>query len=101
MAAVPEFERVAFSLRPGDISDPFRTAYGWHILRVERKIPLPSFEDSRTSLKNRIAGDQRFEESRHVWIRKLKEDNGYAINEAVWQRVLDRSDSVIGSNAWQ
>lgn len=101
MAAVPEFERVAFSLRPGDISDPFRTAYGWHILRVERKIPLPSFEDSRSSLKNRIAGDQRFEESRHVWIRKLKEDNGYAINEAVWQRVLDRSDSVIGSNAWQ
>lgn len=101
MAGVPEFERVAFSLRPGDISDPFRTAYGWHILRVEKKIPLPSFEDSRSSLKNRIAGDQRFEESRHVWIRKLQEDNGFTTNAAVWERVLGRADSVIVSNAWQ
>jgi len=30
----PEFEAVAFSLKPGEISRPFRTTHGYHILRV-------------------------------------------------------------------
>jgi parvulin-like peptidyl-prolyl isomerase len=32
---VPEFEKTAFSMKAGDISKPFRTDFGWHIIRCD------------------------------------------------------------------
>ena len=37
---VPEFENAAFSTPIGEVSDPVKTRYGWHLIKVTRKMPL-------------------------------------------------------------
>ena len=35
---VPEFENAAFSTPIGGVSDPVKTRYGWHLIKVTRKM---------------------------------------------------------------
>ena len=51
---VPEFEAAAFSMAPGEISDPVKSAFGYHVILVteaEEEV-TESFEDVRESIEN-------------------------------------------------
>ena len=102
MASVPEFERVAFSLqKPGEISDPFQTQYGWHILRLENKIPLPTFEEMSPNLKGRVARDERVQISKQALNQKLKKEFAFTENEAVKLKVFALADTSLVKGKWR
>jgi peptidyl-prolyl cis-trans isomerase C len=54
---VPEFAEAAFRLDKGQISDPIKTQFGWHIIQVEDKRikPTPTYDQVKGQLQNYIA----------------------------------------------
>ena len=70
---VPEFESVAFSLKNvNDISDPFLTDYGWHVIKLIEKNPIGSFSDVESELKKMVEKDSRSELSQQALFEKLR-----------------------------
>ena len=54
---VPEFAEAAFKLDKGKVSEPVKTQFGWHIIKVEDKRvrPTPTFEQVKPQIENYVA----------------------------------------------
>jgi peptidyl-prolyl cis-trans isomerase SurA len=90
---IPEFEAQAFALKnDGDFSTPFKTPYGWHIVkRLSYKAP-PDFEEAKADLKAKIARDSRAEVTRRKFLTDLRGEyhyKEYPKNIAALDKVVD------------
>jgi foldase protein PrsA len=72
---VTEFDDVAFTLPVNEISDPVKTEYGYHIIKVEEKKEAKeaNFDDSKTEIKNTLI-EQKLETEYSTWLENKKQD---------------------------
>ncbi len=71
---VPRFEEEMNKLQPGEISQPFRTRFGWHIVQVMSR---RKHDDSEQFIRNQarmVIGKRKAEEAAQNWLRRLRSE---------------------------
>ena len=89
---VKPFEIAAFSLEnEGDFSKPFKTRFGWHIVKLLKKHPIRSFVEMKQELTAKIKRSSRMQMSETAVINKLKKQYAIVENEES-KDILNRKD---------
>jgi len=103
------FDSIAFSLKEGEVSQPYQDADGWHIIMVARHMPagLPPYDsiayqvatqDLRNTLANKIGG--RLIDSlnnlprNYVYNEAILDTNVYLVDRQVWAAIINGTDTI-------
>jgi parvulin-like peptidyl-prolyl isomerase len=95
---VPEFDSVAFSTSPGEITGPVSTKFGYHIIKVEEYKPetLKPLEGDTESQITGIIRREKEKEIAQAYVDSLKENGSFSYNDAI----LNIDDSTFSADTW-
>lgn len=97
-----EFEKVAFELKEkGEISKPFESQFGWHIVKLIDKHPIQSLDQMKGDLENRIKRDERSIIITNTLAQKLKAKYSFETYPKQYQNVEKIVNDEIYSQTWE
>lgn len=80
---VPQFEKVMNSLKPRQISEPFRSPFGWHVLQVlERRQQDNTAQQLRDSAEQSLR-ERKADEELQLWLRRIRDEAYVEYRESV------------------
>jgi peptidyl-prolyl cis-trans isomerase SurA len=98
---VQEFDEEAFKLKPGQTSGIIRSRYGYHLIHcTDTRLPK-TFEESENDIQ-KLYEQVRFNEDKQNYVRKLKKETGFSLDQTVLKRFISELDtnSTMKNAAW-
>jgi len=79
---LPDLDKAVFNSNTGAILGPIPTKSGWHIIKVEQRLPseVPAFESVKDKLRKDVS-DEAFQRDYKAYIERLRKDAFIQINE--------------------
>jgi peptidyl-prolyl cis-trans isomerase SurA len=74
-AFVPQFAAVAESLKPEEISEPFRTQFGWHIVQLLGRRDFDNTAEAARERAFEALRDSRVEETTELWLQQIRDES--------------------------
>jgi len=71
---VPTFQQAMLATATGELSTPFRSQYGWHVLEVLERREQDLSEETRRNMAMQILHQRRFEEKLQEWMKELRDE---------------------------
>ena len=71
---VPEFDKAVADLKIDEISQPFKTRYGWHIVQMLGTRTYDSTEDVRRQRAFAAIRESKADEETELWLRRLRDE---------------------------
>ena len=71
---VPEFEEVMNNLEIGEVSEPFRSPFGWHIVEVLDRRVYDNTEDLKRRNCDARIRNSKMEDETQLWMRRLRDE---------------------------
>lgn len=71
---VPAFERVSNSLQPGEMSQPFRSQFGWHVMELLGRRNLDETREVQLQQARQAIRERKSAEETELWLRRLRDE---------------------------
>ncbi|OQA02319.1 MAG: Chaperone SurA precursor [Bacteroidetes bacterium ADurb.Bin408] len=75
---VPEFIETIAKLKINEVSEPVKTIYGYHIIKLLDRKPIDTYENLYPELKSRVTRDPRSNLSKDVFIARIKKEYNFS-----------------------
>ena len=99
---ISEFEDACFAIeKKGDYSKPFKTFYGWHIVKMIDKQGIGTYEEMKPELMQKINGGGRLNIRNDRYVQKLKKEYGFTENLEALGPLYLAVDSTLLMGNWR
>ncbi|PCK09810.1 MAG: molecular chaperone SurA [Alteromonadaceae bacterium] len=71
---VPEFEKIMQEMAIDEISEPFKSPFGWHIMQVLERRNEDMTEQALRAKARSVITSRRFEDELQLWIQEMRDD---------------------------
>ena len=71
---VPQFAQVMMAAGIGEVSTPFESEFGWHLLLVEDRREQDMSDEARRNMAMDLLFRRRFEEERQEWLKEIRDE---------------------------